>query len=749
MNLNIKELIQQMTLEEKAGLCSGNDSWTTKAVERLGIPSMRLSDGPHGLRRPASKPEGGYGPAVPATCFPTACALASSWDPELVKTVASAIADEAKGEGVGILLGPGVCMKRSPLCGRNFEYFSEDPYLAGVLGTSYVEGVQERGIGVSLKHFAVNNQETRRFTTSANLDERTLREIYLAAFEMIVKQAKPATIMESYNRINGENACQCDWLLNDILREEWGFDGFVMSDWNAVLDRVPSLKAGLDLEMPTSWGYRDAQICEAVRSGELEESVLDRACERILNIVFRYAVQTVEKADLDAHHALAGRVEAECMVLLKNDRSVLPLDTDKPLAVIGEFCEKPRFQGGGSSHINCYAVGPVLEALRAKNGEKTVYAKGYSLDGTENADALIREAVAAARSAGRAVIFAGLPDSAESEGWDRRHMRMPENQNRLIAAVTAAVPDVAVVLLAGAPVEMPWLSSVPALLHAYLGGENVAYAAAEVLFGDVNPSGHLAETMPLRLQDTPSYLNFPGDRDECCYGERIYIGYRWYEKTERAVAFPFGHGLSYTNFSISDARINGNTVTFRVKNIGDRAGKAVCQLYVGQDSPICDRPVKELKGFAKVALEPWEEKTVLLTLDDRSFAFYDTVCHAWRATSGTYTISIGFSSADIRAVLKTDILEKNPPKAPITRNSLIGDLVTDPAYHYAAEDVLRRIFSPDLAYEIEQFGFTMNVPRFKRWRGSALRQFIEYRRGELTEDDLAAILADAEKKRTE
>jgi len=744
MKKNIKEIVSQLTLEEKASLCSGKDSWKTEDIPRLGIPQLWLSDGPHGLRKPEAKPEGGYGPAVPATCFPTASALACSWDRELVNTVSSAIAEEAKGEGVGILLGPGINMKRSPLCGRNFEYYSEDPYLAGELGCSYVKGVQSKNVGVSLKHFAVNNQETRRFTVSANVDERTLREIYLPAFENVVKNAEPATVMESYNCVNGKNVSDSKWLLEGILREEWGFKGFVMSDWNAVHDRVVSLDAGLELEMPTSYGVRDEQIVEAVKSGELDEKVLDRAVERILNIVFKYAEQKAEKADLEAHHLLAGKAEAECIVLLKNEGEILPFKKGASLAVIGEFAEKPRFQGGGSSNINYFKTGNVLDEINAQNGEY-VYAKGYSLAGEGDSEALIAEAVAAAKAAGRAVIFAGLPPASETEGRDRVHMRMPEEHNKLIEAVCAEVKNVAVVLVAGSPVEMPWKDTAPAIIHTYLGGQNVAYGVAAVLFGDVNPSGHLAETLPLALEDTPCYLNFPGDRDVCNYGEGIYIGYRWYEKMKKAVAFPFGHGLSYTEFELSDAMLEDNTVTVTVKNTGKCFGKTVVQLYVGQQDPMISRPVKELKGFEKVALEAGEEKKITLKLDERSYAFYDVVTKAWRATTGKYTISLGFSSADIRAELVTEITEKDPPKAEIRRNTVVRDLASDEAYSYCAEEILDKVFGGKLNEEIVEYGLSTTAPAIKRFGYYGIRMFVP--RKTINEKQLSAIIEEANKKR--
>ncbi|MBQ7170851.1 MAG: glycoside hydrolase family 3 C-terminal domain-containing protein [Clostridia bacterium] len=733
----ITELIRQMTLEEKASLCSGADAWRTKKIERLGIPALRVSDGPTGLRMPEDLPDGKYGKSVPATCFPTACALASSWNRETARKVGAAIAREAKGEGVGILLGPGVNMKRSPLCGRNFEYYSEDPCLAGELAAAYVDGVQEEGVGACLKHFAVNNQETRRHTVSANVDERTLREIYLPAFETVVKKARPATVMESYNSFNGTPVSRCGRLLTDILRGEWGFDGTVMSDWAAVHDRPEDLAAGLDLEMPGTNGYRDEEIVEAVREGKIREETLDLAVSRVLKTVFTYAEQSAPKADPEESRRIAQEAEEDAIILLKNEQNVLPFAPGAPLALIGALAEKPRIQGGGSSHINVRRVSSFRETVAAANGEKTEYVAGYTLDGAGDADALIEEAVAAARRCGRALIVAGLPEQIESEGYDRASMKLPENQNRLIAAVAAATRRVAVLLVAGSPVELPWAGRIPAILHAYLGGECVAEASARVVFGAVNPSGHLAETMPLALEDTPSYLNFPGDRDECFYAEGIYIGYRWYEKMKKPVLFPFGHGLSYTSFELSDPAADGKEVSVTVKNTGARAGKAVVQVYVGQENAPLPRPEKELRAFRKVALAPGEEKRLSFPLTDRDLSFYDVRTAAFRALTGTYRVFFGFSSADTRCAVSLSHTETPPKPAPITRNTSLLDLVTDPVYAPAVRDLLCAIYSPGFDKELDERGISFETqPRLRAFRFSALRMFVNHRQGGLTEKAL-------------
>ena len=497
--MNIKEIIAQMTLEEKAGLLSGEDFWHTKAVERLGVPATMVSDGPHGLRKQDEKADHlGVNESIKAVCFPAACATAASFDPEMLRQMGEELGDACQHEGLSVLLGPAVNIKRSPLCGRNFEYFSEDPYLTGKMSAALIQGIQSRNVGTSLKHFALNNQEHRRMSSSSDADERTIREIYFPGFEIAVKEAKPWTVMCSYNRINGVYASENPWLLTEVLRKEWGFDGYVMSDWGAVSDRVAGVAAGLDLEMPSSGGVNDRKIVEAVRAGKLDEKAVDLCCERILNIIDRFVKNAKPETpwDKDAQHEEAARIAAECMVLLKNEDAVLPLSREDAVAFIGEFAEKPRFQGGGSSHINSFRITSALEAAQGMN---VTYARGYSVKEDTATEEQIAEAVAAAKNAKVAVVFAGLPDVYESEGYDRTHMRMPESQNRLIEAVAEANPNTVVVLHNGSPVEMPWVGKVKAVLEAYLGGQAVGAAAVRVLYGEVNPSGHLPETFPVKL----------------------------------------------------------------------------------------------------------------------------------------------------------------------------------------------------------------------------------------------------------
>ncbi len=654
--MDIKTIIAQMTLEEKAGLCSGSDFWHTKAVERLGVPSIMLSDGPHGLRR-QRKDSDIPNESIEAVCFPTGSAAACSFDRELFRTLGEAIGRECQAEDVQVILGPAVNMKRSPLCGRNFEYLSEDPCLAGELATSQIAGTESQGVGTSLKHFAANNQETRRMTVSAEIDERTLREIYLAQFETAVKKGKPSTLMCSYNRINGVYSSENKRLLTDILRGEWGFDGLVMSDWGAVNRRPEGIAAGLDLEMPASNGVTDQEIVEAVKEGRLAESDLDVCVERVLRLVEKTMSARRPEASFDreADHQLARKLAAQCMVLLKNENNLLPLDGKKPVAFLGAFAKEPRFQGGGSSHINAWKVTSALEAAQGKY--QVTYAQGYPTGKDEIDEALLAEAVEAAKNAYAAVVFAGLPDSFESEGFDRSHMSMPRCHNALIEAVCRVQPNTVVVLHNGSPVEMPWLLQAPALLEAYLAGEASGGAVTDLLFGEENPSGRLAETFPKRLADTPSFLNFPGESKKVEYREGIFIGYRYYDKKEMEVLFPFGYGLSYTQFQYSGMRVSRQkftdqetvAVSLKVKNTGSRPGREVVQLYVeslpGPQKKMI-RPVRELKGFEKVFLLPGEEKEVAFSLDSRAFACYSESLGGWFVESGDYVLTAAKSSRE-------------------------------------------------------------------------------------------------------
>ena len=685
--MDIPRLIGEMTLEEKAGLCSGSDFWHTKAVERLGVPAVMMSDGPHGLRKQDEASDHlGVNDSIEAVCFPAACATAASFDRALIRRMGEALGDSCRHEKVAVLLGPAVNIKRSPLCGRNFEYYSEDPFLAGQAAAAFISGVQSRGTGTSIKHFAANSQEHRRMSSDSVVDERALREIYLPAFETAVKEAKPWTVMCSYNRLNGEFASQHPWLLTGLLRDEWGFDGAVVSDWGAVSDRVKGLAAGLDLEMPFSGGVNDRRIAEAVKSGQLDEAVLDRACGRILTMVSRYLSEAGPDTpwDKQAQHDLAVRIAGESMVLLKNEDGVLPLRRGSKVAFIGEFAEKPRFQGGGSSHIHCSRIS---SALTASRGLGVSYARGYSVLGDADDERLLREAAALAAVSETAVVFAGLPDSYESEGYDRAHMRLPDSQSRLIEAVAAANPRTVVVLHNGSPVEMPWIGGVKAVLEAYLGGQGVGEAEVRVLYGDVNPSGHLAETFPVKLSDNPSFPWYGGEGDRTEYREGVFVGYRWYDKKDMPVLFPFGHGLSYTSFALSDLKLSSDSisgeeklkVTVRVTNTGRVEGKAVPQLYVAppKDSAFI-RPVRELKGFEKVSLKPGESMECAFEFDSRAFALWSAELHGWFVETGEYEISAGQSSREMEVSARVRVYGGKAPKRRYDMNSIMMDILSDP-----------------------------------------------------------------------
>lgn len=690
LSRDIKKIVSEMTLEEKAGLCSGLDFWHTKGVERLGIPSIMVTDGPHGLRKQAEDSDHlGLNASVPATCFPSAVTLASSWDRELAHTVGTALGEECQAENVSVILGPGANIKRSPLCGRNFEYFSEDPCLSSEMAAGHIKGVQSQGIGTSLKHFAVNNQEHRRMTVDAVLDERTLREIYLASFEGAVKKAAPWTVMCSYNKVNGEYASQNPYLLTQILKEEWGLEGFVMSDWGAVYDRVPGLNAGLELEMPSSFGAGDKKIVEAVKHGTVSEQVLDAAVERILKVVFKAVDNKKENAvyDKEAHHKLARKVASECMVLLKNEEEVLPLKKSGSIAVIGAFAKKPRYQGGGSSHINPTKVDDALSEIQNVAGDNAqiLYAEGFRFDDKID-DALVSEAKDLASKADVVVMFAGLPDMYESEGYDRKHLRMPENQVILIEELAKVQKKLVVVLSNGSPVEMPWLDKVQGVLEGYIGGQAVGGAVADLLFGEVNPSGKLAETFPKKLSDNPSYLNFPGEGDKVEYKEGLFVGYRYYDKKEIEPLFPFGYGLSYTSFEYTGISIDKEemldneilVVKVKVKNTGKIAGKEIVQLYVRDVESAVIRPEKELKGFEKVQLEPGEEKTVEFKLCKRAFAYYNVDIKDWCVESGVFEILAGSSSRNLLLKAEVKVNSTTVIKKKYTMNSTLGDIMSNP-----------------------------------------------------------------------
>ncbi|WP_353808349.1 glycoside hydrolase family 3 C-terminal domain-containing protein [Agromyces sp. SYSU T00194] len=672
-----------LTLEEKASLTSGASFWTTKPIERVGLPAIMLTDGPHGVRKQrASADHLGIADSVPATCFPPAVALGSSFDPALLERVGVALGEESLAEDVGVLLGPGINIKRSPLCGRNFEYLSEDPIVSGVMGAALVRGLQSQGVGASLKHFAANNQETDRMRVSADIDERPLREIYLRGFQRVVQDAQPWTVMCSYNRLNGVHTSEDPWLLTTVLRDEWGFEGLVVSDWGAVNDRVTGLVAGLDLEMPSSGGRTDAQLVAAVRAGELDEAALDRAVQRNLDLVRKAVAGARPDAayDVDAHHALAREVAAASIVLLRNEGGVLPLDPAASVAVIGELARTPRYQGAGSSLINPTRLDDALTQIRRVAGDDVPFAAGYTADGSVDAS-LAEEAVAAASAAGTVLLFLGVPAELESEGFDRDDIELPTAQLELAERVVAANPNTVVVLSNGGVVRLPFAERVPAILEGWLLGQAGGGAVADVLYGRVNPSGRLAETIPHRLEDSPAFLDFPGEHSHVRYGEGLFVGYRWYDARAIDVAFPFGHGLSYTTFGYADASAeataDGVVVRVTVANTGDRDGAEVVQVYSALPGSNVVRAPRELKGFAKVFVPAGESRVAEVHLRRDDLAYWDTRAGAWIVEGGAYELSIGASSRDLRATATVEVAGDDV-RAPLTMDSTIGEVVAHP-----------------------------------------------------------------------
>ncbi|MEV5027626.1 beta-glucosidase family protein [Paenibacillus sp. LPE1-1-1.1] len=703
MTRDIKKIVSELTLEEKAGLCSGLNFWHTKGVERLDIPSVMVTDGPHGLRKQSGSSDHlGLLDSVPATCFPSAAGLACSWDVELVHQVGIALGEECQAEDVAVLLGPGANIKRSPLCGRNFEYFSEDPYLSSEMAAAHINGVQSQGVGTSLKHFAVNNQEHRRMTVDAIVDERTLREIYLASFEGAVIKAQPWTVMSSYNQVNGAFASENSRLLTDILKKEWGHQGFVVSDWGAVNERAAGLAAGLELEMPSSNGAGDRKIVEAVQAGLISEAALNDAVERILTVVFKSVDNKKENAsyDAEAHHQLAMKVAAESMVLLKNEQAILPLAKSGSIAVIGAFADAPRYQGGGSSHIKPTKLDNTYAEIVRTAGEtaNVSYAQGYKLENDDLDELLLQEAKTAASQADTAVLFLGLPDRYESEGYDRQHLNIPNNQLALLEAVAEVQQNLVIVLSNGSPIIMPWLGKAKAVLEGYLGGQAVGGAIAAILFGDANPSGKLAETFPVKLSDNPSFLNFPGEGDKVEYKEGVFVGYRYYDTKEVEPLFPFGYGLSYTSFAYSNLFVDKTeftdqdtvTVTVDVTNTGTVAGKEIVQLYVRDTVSTVIRPAKELKGFSKIELQPGEKKTVSFQLSKRAFAYYHVGLQDWHVETGEFEILVGASSRDIACSQTVQVQSTVSIRKPVTMNTTFGDLLQDPERAAVANGMLQQ-----------------------------------------------------------
>ncbi len=678
--------VADLTLEEKASLTSGASFWWTKGVERAGIPPVMLTDGPHGLRKQRGSADHlGIGDSVPATCFPPAVGLGSSWDTELAHRVGEALGVESSIEDVAVILGPGVNIKRSPLCGRNFEYFSEDPIVSGVMGAAVVQGTQSTGVGTSLKHFAANNQENDRMRSSSDIDPRPLREIYLRGFQRVVQDAQPFTVMCSYNRVNGVFASENPFLLTQVLRDEWDFDGLVVSDWGAVNDRVSALAAGMDLEMPSSGGRTDAQIVAAVRDGSLDEAVLDASAGRIAKLARRWQ-QTPRIAgplNVDAHHALAREAAGRSIVLLKNEGDLLPLQGQKSVALIGAFVDQPRYQGAGSSMINPTRVDVVADEIVSKAGEGFVFrAPGFTLNGSGDAATLRADAVALASKNDVAVVFLGLPAADESEGYDREHIDLPAVQLELLDAVLEVNPNTVVVLSNGGVVALPFANRVPAILEGWLLGQAGGGAIADVLYGDVNPSGKLTETIPVRLEDTPAFLNFPGEDGHVRYGEGLFVGYRWYDARKVEVTFPFGHGLSYTTFGYGDATASVNAdgdveVRVTVTNTGKRSGREVVQAYTGLVSAAVLRPERELKAFALVALEAGESREVLLTIRRADLAYWNARADRWVVEGGAYAVGVAASSRDLRSSTTVEVVG-DTVVMPLTRESSLAEVFAHP-----------------------------------------------------------------------
>ncbi|MBP5187093.1 MAG: glycoside hydrolase family 3 C-terminal domain-containing protein [Clostridiales bacterium] len=663
----VTSLMSKLSVKQKASLCSGWDFWRTQRLPINNVPPIMMTDGPHGLRKQESQ-EGraGAGDSRPATCFPPAATTANSFNTDLLEEIGRAIGEEAVDQDVSIVLGPAINIKRSPLCGRNFEYVSEDPYLAGKLGAAWVRGVQSNGVGTSVKHFAANSQEKCRLINDSIVDERTLREIYLSAFETVIKESKPWTVMCAYNRLNGTYCCENRKLLTDILRDEWGFDGVVMSDWGATDNRLDSLAAGLELEMPTSVGERDRMICEAVDSGKMPMALLDRAAERMLTLIEKGLNKpNPTSSPYQNHQRLARQAFEESAVLLKND-GLLPIAPQASVAVLGAMAKETRFQGGGSSHIHPTNVTHAFSGFSSTKAN-FVYEPGYSLETEEVDEKLLAAAVDAAKDKDVVVIFAGLPESFESESFDRTHMNLPKSHTRLIEEVVRRNSNVCVVLYAGSPVEMPWVSQVRSILMAYLPGQEGAGAIADILYGKVNPSGKLAETFPMKLTDTPTYLYF-GEPRQTLYSESVYVGYRYYDAANMPVLFPFGHGLSYSKFSYGEISLSSSdidedtplTVSVDVTNISEVDGKEIVQLYVAPPESVIYKPKRQLCGFKKVYIQRGETRTVEFKVDKRAFAYYNVTAGDWHVESGTYKLEVGASSRDIRGSREINVKSNHP-----------------------------------------------------------------------------------------
>ena len=658
------EILQKLSLEQKCALLSGKNTWQTQDYPRQGVPAVWLSDGPNGLRKQAGAADHlGLNPSEPATCFPTAATMANSWDPALGEEVGRALGEETAAYRVNVLLGPGLNVKRSPLCGRSFEYFSEDPYLSGKMAAAYVRGIQENGIAACPKHFAVNSQELRRMASNSVLDERTLRELYLTAFEIVVKEAHPKSIMSAYNKVNDIYANENHHLLVDILRKEWGFDGAVVTDWGGSNDHVEGVKNGSTLEMPSPGLGAARKLLKALDNGEISEHTIDERVDELLELALS-TTAAIEKAprkfDEKAHHELARRAAAESIVLLKNEGGILPLKHGKKVALIGDFALTPRYQGAGSSMVNPTKVDSLKDAMEAAELEMVGYCAGYERSGKANS-AYLDEAVSQAKMAEAVILCIGLDESSESEGLDRTHIGIPAVQKELLDAVTAANPNVVAVVSAGSVIETDWVEQCKAVVHGYLGGQAGAGAMLDVLTGWQNPCGKLAETIPLRYEDTPAARYFPGRKQNAEYREGLYVGYRYYETANKTVRYPFGYGLSYTTFAYSDLKVDADHVTFTITNTGNRDGAEIAQLYVAKPDAAVFRPAKELKGFAKVFLKAGESKAVTIPLDDKTFRYWNVATDRWEVEGGSYQLLVGASSADIRLTAAVTVAGTGAP----------------------------------------------------------------------------------------
>ena len=684
-----KEIISKMSLEQKAGFVSGCDYWHLEEAKELGLPKIMITDGPNGLRKQDAKNRNktkiGLGNTVSTTCFPPAATSACSWDEDLLRLEGEALAEECIQEKVSVILGPGTNIKRSPVCGRNFEYFSEDPLLAGKSAAWIIKGIQSKGIGASLKHFACNSQEAFRMVVNEVIDERAIREIYFPAFEIAVKESQPWTVMNSYNRINGVYASQNKWLQQDVLRDEWGFEGLVVTDWGSSVDRVPGIQSGTDLEMPSSGTLNTQKIIDAVKSKTLDETALDQCVDRIIDLILRAktALNATHRYSKDKHHNTAQKIAEGSMVLLKNEDGILPLKPKQKIAVIGELAKFPRFQGAGTSFINPTRLDSALECLQRLKTNLT-YARGYDRTCDKADKELLREAVNAAKAADVAVVFAGLTEEFEGEGYDRADINMPSCHNNLISEVVKANPNTVVVLAGGSVVYMPWVNEVKGLLNSGLGGQATGAAVANILTGKVNPSGKTAETYPLRFEDNPTYGNYPGGPVTSEHRESVYIGYRYYDTAEKEVLFPFGYGLSYTTFAYSDIKVSSKDikdtdtleVSFKIKNTGSVDGAEIAEIYVADKESTIFRPKKELRAFTKVFLKAGEEKEVTVELGKRAFAYYNVNIGDWHVETGAFEILVGASSRDIRLTETVNVTSTVEAQIPDYRK-------TAPAYYTA------------------------------------------------------------------